>query len=394
MDNEYNNVPIVYSIFPSVNTSSIQSQSIINSDTIISTSPCAGSFMLPSPKYGVKQLNSFIPYQNTQQPLLIQQPDAAASLLYHTQQLDVSTLPVNISKQQFSSSIYPLNGFKLECSDEYNDSMAVIQEDAIDFKVHSISVANPYISGYPPTPTTPRNEILLPMSPPAENPTVLYDQGHYFLHVLKPRDPFQAFKSFMAAAKLGSQRAKHQVAYCYQHGIGVNNLYLLLAERDDPQGMKLAGDCNYIGIGTPKDIQKALEWYRRSSKYDFYWGGKFQYALVLYKRAISTLESGYHDNATPLFVEVFHLILQICENFPNCPGPIKLKLGIFYHFGIGCPKDFQKALYWYERASKGLLMSMPSIQECDSLINDIHQGYDSSLSTVIKNELLIFDGGF
>ncbi|CAG8456972.1 10967_t:CDS:2 [Scutellospora calospora] len=46
------------------------------------------------------------------------QPDATASLLYYTQQLDVSILPVlspvNISKQQFSSSIYQLNEFKLE----------------------------------------------------------------------------------------------------------------------------------------------------------------------------------------------------------------------------------------------------------------------------------------
>ncbi|CAG8456990.1 10968_t:CDS:1, partial [Scutellospora calospora] len=54
-------------------------------------------------------------------------------------------------------------------------------------------------------------------------------------------------------------------------------------------------------------------------------------------------------------------------------------------------KDFQKALYWYERALKNLLISMVLIQECNSLINDIYQSYDSSLLTVIKNELLIFD---
>ncbi|CAG8803758.1 12636_t:CDS:2, partial [Gigaspora margarita] len=127
MENQYD-VSSVYSIFPSVNTSSIQS--ITNSDTIISTNPCTGSYMLPSPKYGVKQPNAYIQFQNTQQPLLIPQPDVVASLYYPTN-LVASAQPisssVNISKQ-LSSSIYPLNGFKVECSDILNDSMAVTQE--------------------------------------------------------------------------------------------------------------------------------------------------------------------------------------------------------------------------------------------------------------------------
>ncbi|CAG8689266.1 10986_t:CDS:2 [Dentiscutata erythropus] len=222
MENQYD-VSSVYAIFPS-NTSPIQS--ITNSDTIISTNSCTGSYMLPSPKYGVKQLNAYFQFQNTQPPLLIQQPDVAASLYYPTQ-LVASAQPVpssvNIPKHQLSSSIYPINGFKIECSDNLNDSMAVTQEDAIDSKLHFVSTTNPFDSGYPPTPTTPRNEILLPMTPPPTeiNPAVYYyDQGHHFLHIVKPPDYNQAFSHFMLAVKFGSSRAKHQIAYCLQHGIG------------------------------------------------------------------------------------------------------------------------------------------------------------------------------
>ncbi|KAF0454270.1 HCP-like protein [Gigaspora margarita] len=475
MENQYD-VSSVYSIFPSVNTSSIQS--ITNSDTIISTNPCTGSYMLPSPKYGVKQPNAYIQFQNTQQPLLIPQPDVVASLYYPTN-LVASAQPisssVNISKQ-LSSSIYPLNGFKVECSDILNDSMAVTQEDAIESKIHFVSTTNPFESGYPPTPTTPRNEILLPMTPPTEtNPAVYYyDQGHYFLHIVKPRDEIQAFKSFMIAANFGSTRAKHQVAYCLQHGIGIKkdekkavefylenansnppnaaslcqlgicfqmgigvepdapravkyyqqavhkgnldamfnlayclrhgigtpvdyqhaySLYLRLAELGDPQGMKFAGNCYSAGIGTLKNDDEALKWFHRSSECDFYWGGKMEYALLLYEKAMCDIELGYttFDPFTPNFVEAFHLIREVCDNFPSCPGLNKLTLGKFYHIGIGCQRDLQKALDCYRMALDSRFMTTHLKQECESLINDIYQTCDPSLSTVIKNELLIFD---
>jgi len=50
---------------------------------------------------------------------------------------------------------------------------------------------------------------------------IFYEQGHYFLHVAKPRDTALAFSHFANAASLGSNRGKHQLAYCLQHGIGV-----------------------------------------------------------------------------------------------------------------------------------------------------------------------------
>ncbi|CAG8701464.1 23908_t:CDS:2 [Cetraspora pellucida] len=473
MENQYNVSSPVYTIFPS-DTSPNQLHS---SDTIISTNSCTGSFMLPSPKYtGVKQPNAF---RNTQQSLLIQPQDAAASLFYSPHIASVQPIPlsVDISNQQFSSSIfYPLNGFKVECSNNLNDSMAVTQEDAIDSKVHFVSTTNPYDSSYPPTPTTPRNESFFPMTPPIEtNPAIYYDRGQYFLHFAKPRDPFQAFKNFIIATNLGSQQAKHQVAYCLQHGIGVEkdekkaieiylenansdppiaaslcqlgicfqmgigvevdpsravkyyeravhignldamfnlayclrrgigtpvdyqhayNLYLRLAELGDPQGMKFAGNCYSAGIGTLKNEAEATKWFHRSSECDHYWGGKMEYALLLYESAMSAIELGHvpFDFSASNFMEAYRLIREVCENFPSSPGPNKLILGKFYHFGIGCQKDFQKALHWYEKALNSYFMSPQLIQECESLINDIHQIFDTSLSTAIKNEILI--GGF
>ncbi|CAG8562060.1 4619_t:CDS:2 [Racocetra fulgida] len=401
MENQYDVPSPVYTIFPSVNTSPIQLHSMIHSDTIISSNPCTGGFMLPSPK--------------------------------------------------------PNGGILLTV-------------------FHFVSTTNPYDSSYPPTPTTPRNESFFPMTPPIEtNPAIYYDRGQYLLHFAKPRDPFQAFKNFVIATNLGSLRAKHQVAYCLQHGIGVEkdekkaveiyletansdppiaaslcqlgicfqigigvevdpsravkyyeravhignpdamfnlayclrrgigtpvdcqhayNLYLRLAELGDPQGMKFAGNCYSAGIGTPKNDAEAFKWFHRSSECDHYWGGKMEYALLLYESAMSAIELGHValDFAAPNFCEAFHLIREVCENFPSCPGLNKLMLGKFYHFGIGCQKDFQKALQWYEKALKSYFMTTQSLRECESLINDIRQSFDSSLSTAIKNEILI--GGF
>ena len=46
-------------------------------------------------------------------------------------------------------------------------------------------------------------------------------------------------------------------------------------------------------------------------------------------------------------------------------------LGRFYHFGIGCPVDLEKALYWYERALRSYYMPLCSVQECEMYIDDI-----------------------
>jgi hypothetical protein len=121
-------------------------------------------------------------------------------------------------------------------------------------KFHGSPPVNQNYVTYPPTPTTPHNENFVPevfpTTPPADinmfNPATLfaisqqaqhvqqfqqaeyfYDQGHYFLHVANPRNPCFAFSCFATAANLGSQRGKHQYAYCLQHGIGVVKYVLL-----------------------------------------------------------------------------------------------------------------------------------------------------------------------
>jgi len=406
-----------------------------------------GNVMLPSPEYGAKELNAYIPFRNPQQPLQTQQEDTP--MLYPTQ------MPINFIKQEIS--IYPQNEYKPECFGNHDGlSMVVISEEMENLAQKSHSY-----SAYPPTPTTPINENFIPegfpITPPAEinvyNPASfiafyqqrerVYEIGHYFLHVAKPRNPHLAFSHFATAASLGSQRGKHQFAYCFQHGIGVDKdeeravkiyleivnadppnaatlcqlgicfqigigveadasravryyeravlmghtdamfnlayclryglgtpvdykrayeLYYRLAELGDPQGMKLLGNCMSAGIGTVKDENGALEWFRRSSESDIYWGGKMQYALHLLKGI----------NTVPNHFEAFNLIRTVCENFPLCPGPNKLLLGRFYHFGIGCQIDLEKALYWYERALRSYYMPLNSVQECEMLIDNIH----------------------
>ncbi|PKY19086.1 HCP-like protein [Rhizophagus irregularis] len=172
------------------------------------------------------------------------------------------------------------------------------------------------------------------------------------------------------------------LAYCLRYGLGtpVNHkrayeLYYHLAELGDPQGMKLLGNCKMSGIGTEKDEIGALEWFRRSSESDIYWGGKMQYALHLLKGI----------NTAPNHVEAFNLVNTVCENFPSCPGPNKLLLGRFYHSGTGCQVDLEKALYWYEKALRSYYMPSCYVQESEMLINDIR-------NRQIQNSMIFLKG--
>ncbi|RGB37808.1 hypothetical protein C1646_665884 [Rhizophagus diaphanus] len=451
------------SVFSQENISSSHFQAI---DTT-NVNTFSTGIIYPSPVYEPKELNAYTPFKNSHQPLQIQQEDTA-STLYPTQ-MSTSTINLIKTEEEVSLSVYPQNEYKPEytsqCFGSQNEfGMFVISEGMghLTQRFHVSPVNQNYIA-CPPTPTTPHTPYnenffpeVFPTTPPADinmfNPETLlafsqqaehfYDQGHYFLHVANPRNAYLAFSYFAYAANLGSQRGKHQLAYCLQHGIGVvkdekkavkiyleiasadppnaatlcqlgicfqmgigvevdasravqcyeravhmrhrdamfnlayclrlglgtpvnhkraYELYYHLAELGDPQGMKLLGNCKMSGIGTEKDEIGALEWFRRSSESDIYWGGKMQYALHLLKGI----------NTVPNYVEAFNLVNTVCENFPSCPGPNKLLLGRFYHSGTGCQVDLEKAFYWYEKALRSYYMPSCHVQECEMLINDI-----------------------
>lgn len=87
---------------------------------------------------------------------------------------------------------------------------------------------------YPPTPTSPKFADMLPIVPSnstidlARQADYYYEQGQYFLHKIKPQNPYWAFRYFLKAADLGLTRAKHQVAYCLQHGLGVKRYIIYI----------------------------------------------------------------------------------------------------------------------------------------------------------------------
>ncbi|CAG8441556.1 2744_t:CDS:2 [Diversispora eburnea] len=384
---------------------------------------------------------------------------ATSSFFDSTKQLDMYSLnPQPTLQENTASTLYssqynftenflkpcPSNGFKTEY---YDNNLIFIPEELDTKKESKFATTNNYL--YPLTPTSPKfvpnvlpivtSDSIIDLSQQAD---YYYEQGQYFLHSVKPQNPFLAFSCFLKAANLGLTRAKHQVAYCLQHGLGVDkdekkavkiylelvelnppssasfcqlgicfqmgigvevdesravnyyeqavhlgtdamfnlayclryglgttidhcrafNLYIQLAELGDPQGMKFVGNCKSAGIGTNKDEMEALKWYHRSSKNNYYWGGKMKYALSLIDGTVII---------PPNYDEAFRLIKEVCENFPSCPGPGKMLLGQFYHFGVGCQQNLQKALYWYERALQSYFMSISFVQECKSLIGDI-----------------------
>jgi hypothetical protein len=95
------------SILSQENISSSHFQAI---DTNVNTFSTR-SVIYPSPVYEPKELNDFISFKNSQQPLITQQEDTA-STLYQTQ---MST-SINLIKteEEVSLSIYPQNEYKPE----------------------------------------------------------------------------------------------------------------------------------------------------------------------------------------------------------------------------------------------------------------------------------------
>ncbi|GES96931.1 kinase-like domain-containing protein [Rhizophagus clarus] len=292
------------------------------------------SVMYPSPVYEPKELIAITTFKNSQQPLQIHQQDTA-STLYSTQ---MST-SINLIKteEEVSLSIYPQNEYKPECFNSQNElGMVVIPEEMenLSHKFHGSPINQNYVT-YPPTPTTPHT------------PQHFYDQGHFLLHVANPRNPQLAFSFFAAAADLGSQRGKHQFAYCLQHGIGVVKdekkavkIYLEIASADPPNAATLCqlGICFQMGIGVETDASRAVQCYERAVVMGHH-DAMFNLAYCL-RYGLGTPVN--HKRA----YELYHRLAELGD-----PQGMKL-LGNCKLAGIGTLKDEAGALEWFRRSSE------------------------------------------
>jgi TPR repeat protein len=111
------------------------------------------------------------------------------------------------------------------------------------------------------------------------------------------------------------------------------------AEQGNAEAQMLMSACYLLGIGVPKNPEKAMEWLRKSAAQGF---SAAQYDLADdYFYGLAGIDKDEHM-ATLLFR----------RSAEQGYAPAQLRLGLGYAYGRGVPQDYEKAAYWYARAAE------------------------------------------
>ena len=102
-------------------------------------------------------------------------------------------------------------------------------------------------------------------------------------------DTAGAAEHYLRAADLGNAWAQYNMGHMYLDGRGVRRdrtlayrYYLMAAEQQHERAMNLAGRCCEEGWGTPRSLDAAADWYRRSAEAG-YFRGQYNWASLLQK---------------------------------------------------------------------------------------------------------------
>src|SRR4029077_9031744 len=114
----------------------------------------------------------------------------------------------------------------------------------------------------------------------------------------------QAARHFQQAADLGHAWAQYNLGHMYLDGRGLQRdrvlaylYYLKAAEQQHERAMNLVGRCCEEGWGTPRNLDAAADWYRRSAEAGYFRGqynwaslllkaGRFEASAVWFERAV------------------------------------------------------------------------------------------------------------
>lgn len=202
-------------------------------------------------------------------------------------------------------------------------------------------------------------EILKPLAEEGNSQAqvtlgIMYDYGHGV-----KRDPGEALKWYIKAAKQGIPVVQHDVGVKYFQGAGVERDYLEAAkwwEQSANAGLADSqfnlGLLYYRGLGVEKNNEKAADLFRQAAEQG---NGHAQYSLAVMYAFGQGMERDYEE-----------AYKWFSESARQNVAQAQFNLGIFYENGYGVKPDPATARQWYERAAEqGLAEAKNKLAELD-----------------------------
>lgn len=155
------------------------------------------------------------------------------------------------------------------------------------------------------------------------------------------KDEIVAFEWYKKSASHGNTPAMSNMGYCYEYGIGTEKdavtafqWYMKSAEGGNPNAQNTVGDWYSEGIGTEVNADAAVMWYEKAASNGIddavfsllyiYWGARFGMPYKNYQKAAKILSD-------------FHSIVPDEES-------VNFFLAFVYYFGIGVTADKNRAM--------------------------------------------------
>ena len=166
----------------------------------------------------------------------------------------------------------------------------------------------------------------------------------------------EAFSVFKILAENGDYYALHALGICYYWGYGVQKDIEKAVEcfrKSAIQGCKEAqyelGTCYEKGFGVPTNLLEAEKWYKEASKQGYTEATaalkRLDFLIAdndMLNQAEKKYKQGLYDAAYPIFEK----LAEKGDKRAQC------YLGIYYYKGIGkIVQDYNKAVFWYEKAA-------------------------------------------
>lgn len=145
----------------------------------------------------------------------------------------------------------------------------------------------------------------------------------------------KAFEYFQLGAKYGDLNCCGFVGWCYYCGFGVDRDYHLAYKWCKSVSEESMGACYILGFlykhgrGIPKDLEQSMLYFKKSGDLGVYQVGLIHKRNKEYELAFKCFERGSNEGDVESHKE----------------------LGLLYHKGLGVIRDYERAMFLYEKAA-------------------------------------------